>query len=70
MNNCFCTGPDHTGKCRCQRGNSFFKEPETQFEEELSIHKALYVEALKQNIKLEEKLAKALEILNEEKNDE
>ena len=62
---CFCTGPDKTGKCACQRGNNLFKELEeleTQLEqttEALSIHKALYVEALKQNIKLEEKLEEA-----------
>ena len=58
MSNCFCSGPDHTGKCACQRGNSL----KTQFDqntEALSIHKALYVEALKRNIKLEEKLKEA-----------
>ena len=77
---CFCTGPDKTGKCACQRSNSL----ETQFDqttEALSIHKALYVEALKQNIKLEEKLKEArlywynqgyvdaFMEMNEEKND-
>ena len=51
MSNCFCSGPDHTGKCACQRNNSL----ETQLEQT----KALYVEALKQNIKLEEKLREA-----------
>ena len=59
MANCFCSGPDSTGKCACQRGSDLFKELETQVEqatEALSIHKALYVEAMKENIKLEEKL--------------
>ena len=62
MANCFCSGPDSTGKCACQRGSDLFKELETQVEqatEALSIHKALYVEAMKENIKLEEKLKEA-----------
>ena len=61
------------------------KDLKTQLEqttEALSIHKALYVEALKSNIKLEEKLKEArsywysqgyfdaLMEMNEEKNDE
>lgn len=92
MTNCFCSGPDHTGKCACQRGWRYasmaskrVKELEIQHEvttESLSIHKALYVEALKQKIKLEEKLKKdrlywynqgwfdAVMEMNEEKNDE
>ena len=58
MSNCFCSGPDYTGKCACQRGNSLKTQLE-QTTEASSLHKALYVEALKQNIKLEEKLKEA-----------
>ena len=42
MANCFCSGPDHTGKCACQRGSDLFKKLEEKLEdttESLSIHK-------------------------------
>ena len=59
MRNCFCGGPDLTGKCVCRRSNSLVKELKAQLEqtaELLSIQKTLYVDALKLHTQMEEKL--------------
>ena len=46
MNNCFCTGPDHTGKCRCQRGEEYIPPEEWLQKDRLYWYNQGYFDAL------------------------
>ena len=54
-NPCFCTGPDHTGKCRCQRGEKYIPPEEWLQKDRLHWYNQGYFDALmdqanKQNV--------------------
>ena len=42
-NPCFCTGPDHTGKCRCQRKEKYIPPEEWLHDTEVNIRKAFII---------------------------
>ena len=54
-NPCFCTGPDRTGKCRCQRGEKYFPPTEEKQKDMLHWYNQGYFDELmdqanKQNV--------------------